>query len=71
MEALFGPKLTATLLPAALFALLNPNVLLTVGGPYSMFRLLPMTADIKVVAIHAVVYAIVLNQLRKRYAQYY
>lgn len=66
-----GDRPLSNILPATLFALLSPGVLLTVGGPFAMVRPMPGTANLRVVLIHAIVYAIALNQLKRLFPQYY
>jgi hypothetical protein len=71
VKMLFGDKPIANLLPATLFALLAPGVLLTVGGPYRLVSVMPGTANLQVVLVHALVYALILNQLKRQFPAYY
>lgn len=71
VKKIFGDKPTAVLLPAALFALLVPGTLLTVGGRFQFVDFASGSNNMQVVLIHALVYAIVLNQLRNKFSQYY
>jgi hypothetical protein len=59
------------LVPAALFAALAPGMLLTVGGPVELVSVMPGTANLQVVLVHTLAFAVAYGALRYFFPEFY
>lgn len=66
-----GDRPANIIVPAALYAILAPGLLLTVGESGRLVQVLPNTANLRVVGVHAAVFVALYALLRKQFPQYY